>query len=64
MDAQTWTQGSFRTTDFGATWNQISTTPMTGIAMSDDGNVIAAVTSQSNAGVRVSTDGGGLLSVE
>ncbi|CAE7546933.1 unnamed protein product, partial [Symbiodinium sp. CCMP2456] len=58
VDAQTWTQGSFRTTDFGANWNQISTTPMTGIAMSADGNVIAAVTSQSNAGVRVSTDGG------
>ncbi|CAE7027939.1 unnamed protein product [Symbiodinium natans] len=58
VDAQTWTQGSFRSTDFGATWNQISTTPMTGIAMSADGNVIAAVTSQSNAGVRVSTDGG------
>ncbi|OLP73311.1 hypothetical protein AK812_SmicGene47491, partial [Symbiodinium microadriaticum] len=58
VDAQTWTQGSFRTTDFGATWNQISTTPMTGIAMAADGNVIAAVTSQSNAGVRVSTDAG------
>ncbi|CAK9020109.1 Uncharacterized protein SCF082_LOCUS14791 [Durusdinium trenchii] len=58
VDAQTWTQGSFRSTDFGATWNQISTTPMTGIAMSANGNVIAAVTPTSNAGVLVSTDGG------
>lgn len=32
---------------------------MTGIAMSANGNVIAAVTPTSNAGVLVSTDGGG-----
>lgn len=32
---------------------------MTSIAMSANGNVIAAVTPTSNAGVLVSTDGGG-----